>query len=63
MTPGFWSPICAASTGWSDASIYNWTARLGGMDVSEVRRLKSREAKKAHLKRVLTRSDALTKQR
>ncbi|EHH06276.1 transposase IS3/IS911 family protein [Mesorhizobium amorphae CCNWGS0123] len=28
--------------GVSDASIYNWKARFGGMDVSEARRLKAR---------------------
>ena len=29
--------------GLSDASIYNWKARFGGMDVSEARRLKALE--------------------
>lgn len=29
--------------GVSDASIYNWKARFGGMDVSEARRLKALE--------------------
>ena len=40
--------------GVSDASIYNWKARFGGMDVSEARRLKSLEDENARLKRLLT---------
>jgi putative transposase len=39
--------------GVSDASIYNWKARFGGMDVSEARRLKSLEDENARLKRLL----------
>ena len=38
--------------GVSDASIYNWKARFGGMDVSEARRLKSQD-ENARLKRLL----------
>ncbi|ESW63168.1 transposase IS3 [Mesorhizobium sp. LSJC280B00] len=39
--------------GVSNASIYNWKARFGGMDVSEARRLKSLEDENARLKRLL----------
>ncbi|TIR58050.1 MAG: IS3 family transposase, partial [Mesorhizobium sp.] len=36
-----------------DASIYNWKARFGGMDVSEARRLKALEDEDTRLKRLL----------
>jgi putative transposase len=39
--------------GVSDASIYNWKARFGGMDASEARRLKALEDENARLKRLL----------
>lgn len=39
--------------GVSDASIYKWKARFGGMDVSEVRRLRSLEDENAKLERML----------
>ena len=39
--------------GVSDASIYKWKARFGGMDVSEARRLRSLEDENAKLKRML----------
>ncbi|BAB50779.1 insertion element ISR1 hypothetical 10 kD protein A3 [Mesorhizobium japonicum MAFF 303099] len=39
--------------GVSDASIYNWKARFGGMDVSEARRLKALEDDNTRLKRLL----------
>lgn len=39
--------------GVSDASIYNWKARFGGMDVSEARRLKALEDENTRLKRLL----------
>ena len=39
--------------GVSDASIYKWKARYGGMDVSEARRLKPFEEENARLKRLL----------
>lgn len=39
--------------GVSDASIYKWKAKYGGMDVSEARRLKSLEDENAKLKRML----------
>jgi putative transposase len=39
--------------GVSDANIYKWKARYGGMDVSEARRLKTLEEENARLKRLL----------
>ena len=39
--------------GVSDASIYKWKAKYGGMDVSEARRLKALEDENAKLKRLL----------
>ena len=39
--------------GVSDASIYKWKAKFGGMDVSEAKRLKSLEDENAKLKRLL----------
>jgi putative transposase len=39
--------------GVSDASIYKWKARFGGMDVSETKRLRALEDENAKLKRLL----------
>lgn len=39
--------------GVSNASIYKWKARYGGMDVSEAKRLKSLEDENAKLKKLL----------
>ena len=39
--------------GVSDASIYKWKAKFGGMDVSEARRLRTLEGENAKLKRML----------
>ncbi len=39
--------------GVSDASIYKWKAKFGGMDVSEAKRLKGLEDENAKLKRML----------
>ena len=39
--------------GVSDASIYKWKARYGGMDVSEARPLRTLEEENARLKRLL----------
>jgi putative transposase len=39
--------------GVSDASIYKWKAKFGGMDVSEAKRLRSLENENAKLKRLL----------
>jgi putative transposase len=42
-----------AKHGVSDASIYNWKAKFGGMDVSEAKRLRLLEDENAKLKRLL----------
>ena len=39
--------------GVSDASIYKWKAKFGGLDVSEAKRLKALEDENAKLKRLL----------
>ena len=39
--------------GVSDASIYRWKARFGGMEVSEAKRLRALEDENAKLKRML----------
>lgn len=39
--------------GISEATIYNWKAKYGGMEVSEAKRLRSLEDEKAKLKRLL----------
>jgi putative transposase len=39
--------------GVSEATIYNWKAKYGGLDVSEVRRLRELESENAKLKRLL----------
>jgi len=39
--------------GMSDATLYKWKSRYGGMQVSELRRLKDLESEKAELKRLL----------
>jgi putative transposase len=39
--------------GVSDASIYKWKAKYGGMDVSEAKRLKTLEEENTRLKRLL----------
>ncbi len=39
--------------GVSDASVYKWKARYGGMEVSEAKRLRSLEDENAKLKRML----------
>lgn len=39
--------------GVSDASIYKWKARFGGMDVAEAKRLRALEDENARLKRLL----------
>ena len=39
--------------GVSDASIYKWKAKFGGMDVSEAKRLRSLQDENAKLKRLL----------
>ncbi len=39
--------------GVSDATVYKWKAKYGGMDVSEAKRLKVLEGENARLKRLL----------
>lgn len=39
--------------GVSNASIYKWKAKYGGMDVSEARRMKALEDENARLKKLL----------
>ena len=39
--------------GMSDATLYKWKAKYGGMQVSDLRRLKDLEAENAELKRLL----------
>jgi len=39
--------------GISEATIYNWKAKFGGMEVSEAKRLRSLEEENAKLKRLL----------
>ena len=37
----------------SDATIYNWKAKYGGLEVSEAKRLRALEDENARLKRML----------
>lgn len=37
----------------SEATLYNWQAKFGGMDVSEAKRLKALEEENARLKKLL----------
>lgn len=39
--------------GISEATLYNWKAKYGGMDVSDAKRLKAREDENAKLKKLL----------
>lgn len=43
----------ARKHGISEATLYNWKARFGGLDVSEARRLKTLEEENGKLKRLL----------
>ena len=40
----------------SEATLYNWKAKFGGMDVSDARRLKALEDENAKLKKLLAES-------
>ena len=42
--------------GISDATLYNWKAKFGGMTVSDAQRLKALEAENGKLKRLLAES-------
>ena len=39
--------------GFSDASFYNWRSKYGGMELSDIRRLKALEQENARLKKLL----------
>jgi len=39
--------------GFSDATFYNWRSRYGGMEVSDVRKLRELESENAKLKKLL----------
>ena len=43
----------ARKYGVSEATLYNWKAKFGGIDVSEAKRLKQREDENAKLKKLL----------
>ena len=43
----------ARKHGVSEATLYNWKAKFGGMDVSEAKRLKALEEENARLKKLL----------
>jgi putative transposase len=46
----------ARKHGISEATLYNWKAKYGGLDVSEARRLKALEDENRKLKRLLAES-------
>ena len=43
----------ARKHGLSEATLYNWKAKFGGMDVSDARKLRAREEENGKLKRLL----------
>jgi putative transposase len=47
-----WSS-CAAGTGSPKGSYYPWRSKLGGMEVSDAKRLKTLEAENARLRKLL----------
>ena len=52
LEAGVKAPELARRHGVSEATLYNWRARYGGMEVSQLRRLKELEAENARLKRM-----------
>lgn len=52
--------IWPGGAGVSEATIYNWKAKYGGLEVSEARRLPELESENAKLKRLL--ADAILDQ-
>jgi putative transposase len=42
--------------GFSDATFYNWRSRYGGMEVSDVRKLRELEGENAKLKKLLAKA-------
>lgn len=47
------TPDLARKHGISEATLYNWKAKYGGMDVSEAKRLRSLEEENRKLKKLL----------
>ena len=43
--------------GSSEATFYNWKAKLGGMEVSEAKKLRALEAENAKLKKLLAEAE------
>jgi putative transposase len=43
----------AREHGISDATFYNWKAKYGGMEASDVKRMKDLEEENSHLKRIV----------
>ena len=43
----------ARKYGLSEATLYNWKAKFGGMDVSDAKKLRAREEENGKLKRLL----------
>ena len=54
--PGRRPAISLASNGVSEATLYNWKAKYGGLDVSEAKRLKALEDENRKLKKLLAES-------
>ena len=50
------SSILARKHGISEATLYNWKAKYGGMDVSDAKRLRSLEDENRKLKKLLAES-------
>ena len=48
----------ARKHGISEATLYNWKAKYGGLDVSEAKRLRTLEDENRKLKKLLAESDA-----
>lgn len=46
-------PIWRGSMAFSEATLYNWKTKFGGMDVSEAKRLRQLEDENAKLKKLL----------
>ena len=53
-------PSVVRRHGVSEATIYNWKSKYGGLEISEARRLKELESENAKLKRLL--ADAMLDQ-
>jgi putative transposase len=54
--PACRSKSCAGKHGFSEASYYLWRNKIGGVDVSDAKRLKALEAENARLKKLLAES-------